>query len=98
MESTRSMIAHAGLPNSYWAEAVSTAAYLKNRTATTAFEKMMTPYELWYGKKPNLSNLRVFGCMTYTHIPDCLRTKLDKKAKKIEICRLRHQLYRVQTT
>ena len=69
-------IAHAGLPDSYWAEAVSTAAYLKNRTATTAFEKVMTPYERWYGKKPNLSNLRVFGCMAYAHIPDCLRRKL----------------------
>ena len=45
MESARSMIAHAGLPDSYWTEAVSTAAYLKNRTATTVFEKVMTPYE-----------------------------------------------------
>ena len=57
MESARSMIAHAMLPNTYWAEAVSTAVYLKNRTATTALEKVMTPYERWYGKIPNISNL-----------------------------------------
>ena len=83
MESARSMLAHAGLPHCYWAEAVSTAAYLKNRTATTAFEKVATPYERWYGRKPNISNLRVFGCMAYAHIPDSQRTKLDKKAEKM---------------
>ena len=31
MESARSMLAHAGLPDSYWAEAVTAAAYLRNR-------------------------------------------------------------------
>ena len=30
MESARAMIAHAGLSNEYWAEAVATAVYLKN--------------------------------------------------------------------
>ena len=29
MESARAMIAHAGLPNSYWGEAVATAAYVR---------------------------------------------------------------------
>lgn len=85
MESARSMMAHARLPNCFWAEAVSTAAYLRNRTATTAFEKMLTPYERWYGVKPNVSNLRVFGCMAYAHVPDSGRTKLDKKAEKLRL-------------
>ena len=31
MESARSLIAHACLPNSYWAEAVASAAYIRNR-------------------------------------------------------------------
>ena len=70
MESARSMLAHAGLPDSYWAEAVATAAYLRNRTPTTAFEEKKTPYERWYGKKLNLSHLKVFGCIAYAHIPD----------------------------
>ena len=70
MESARSMLAHAGLPDSYWAEAVATAAYLRNRMPTTALHQKVTPYELWYGRKPNLSHLRVFGCMAYAHIPD----------------------------
>lgn len=50
------MIAHAGLPNKYWAE----AAYVRNRIPTTAIEKHKTPYEQWYKRKPHL---KVFGCM-----------------------------------
>lgn len=83
MESARSMMAHAGLSDSYWAEAVATAAYLRNRIPTTAFREKMTPYERWYGRKPDLSNLKVFGCMAYAHIPDVQRQKLDKKAVKL---------------
>ena len=83
MESARTMIAHAGLPNSYWAEAVATAAYVRNRMPTTAIKNDQTPYELWYGRKPNVSHLRVFGCVAYTHVPDSERQKLDKKAVKL---------------
>jgi hypothetical protein len=35
---------------------------------------------LWYGKKPNLQHLRVFGCKAYVHIPDQKRPKLDAKS------------------
>ena len=82
-ESARAMIAHAGLPNNYWAEAIATAAYIRNRTPTTAFENDTTPYERWYGKKPDVTNLRVFGCIAYAHVPDAQRRKLDKKANKL---------------
>ena len=43
MESARSMIAHAGLPNRYWAEAVATVAYVRNRTPTTSIKEDKTP-------------------------------------------------------
>ena len=42
-----------------------------------------TPYLLWYGKKPNLEHIRVFGCVVYSHIPSENRKKLDKKAQKL---------------
>lgn len=41
-----------------------------------------TPAEIWYDKKPNLSNLRVFGCNAYSHLPKELRGKFDSKARK----------------
>ena len=64
MESARSMMAQAGLLERFWAEVVATAAYLRNRTPTRAL-KEKTPYEKRNGRKPDLSHLRVFGCMAY---------------------------------
>ena len=83
MESARSMLSHAGLSNRYWAEAVATAAYIRNRIPTAAIKEGQTPYERWYGKKPNVSHLKVFGCMAFAHIPDGQRQKLDKKSEKL---------------
>ena len=77
------MITHTGLTNPYWAEAVATAAYLRNRTTTSALQTNATHYELWYGRKPDISHLRVFGCIAYAHVPDSERRKLDKKAEKL---------------
>ena len=83
VESARAMIAHAGLPNCFWAEAVATAAYLRNRLPTSTFKNKITPYEKWYETKPNLSHLKVFGSVAYAHIPDQERKKLDQKAEKL---------------
>ena len=42
----------------------------------------MTPEERFIGKKPDVSHLKVFGCIAYVHVPDELRKKLDPKAEK----------------
>ena len=38
------------------------------------------PYELWFGKKPNLSFLKVLGCVAYVKKfqPDKLEPKSEK--------------------
>ena len=81
MEAAQSMISHARLTSNYWGEAVATVMYVCNCTATATTNR--TPYERWYGKKPDLSNLRVFGCTAYAHVPDAIRQTLDKKAEKL---------------
>ena len=45
MESARAMITHAELPNRYWAVAVATAAYIRNRVPTAAIKTCATPHE-----------------------------------------------------
>ena len=60
IEAARSVLFHAHLPLKFWAEAVSTVAYLRNRSPTSALGGK-TPYELYHNKKPDVSNLRVFG-------------------------------------
>ena len=84
VEAARSMISHAGLSKAYWAEAVATATYLRNRMVSSAIKSGITPYQLWYGKKPNLKHLRVFGCTVYSLIPDGEHKKLDEKAQKLQ--------------
>ena len=79
MESARSMIYHAGLPLDFWAEACNTAVYIRNRSPTTCL-KDKTPYECLFGKKPDISHLRVLGCKCFVHIPDSNRRKLDQKS------------------
>lgn len=82
IESAKAMLFHSGMSNMFWAEAVATAAYVRNRRPTRAIKDKVTPYEKWYGQKPNLSNLRVFGCVAFAHVPEVERGKLDKKAQR----------------
>ena len=81
VETTRAMLLDAKLSQKFWAEAVSTATYLRNRSPTTALQNS-TPHEAWHGSKPCVNHLRVFGSMTYVHIPKDERGKLDSKTKK----------------
>jgi len=72
------MLSHADLSNAYWAEAVVTSTYLHNRMVSVALKSGQTPYQLWFGQKPNLKQLRVLGCAVYyAHVPDGERKKLD---------------------
>lgn len=76
VESARSMLIHAKMPLKFWAEAVNTAVYLHNRSPTSAL-KDKTPFESWFGKKPNVSHFKVFGSVCFVHTPDHLRKKLE---------------------
>jgi hypothetical protein len=60
---------------------VGTACYLVNRSpASTLDEK--TPQEVWTGKEPSHTHLKVFGCDAYVHVRKENKSKLDKKAEK----------------
>ena len=80
-EVARAMLNEKKMPDYFWAEAVATAVYIMNRTPTAAVHGM-TPEEKYTGRKPDISHLKVFGCIAYVHIPNERRTKLDPKAKK----------------
>jgi len=72
------MLNEKNLPNYFWAEMVAIVVYIMNRTPITAVHGM-TPKEKFTGKKPDVSHLRVFGCIAYVHVPDGKRSKLDLK-------------------
>ena len=77
-ERARSMRLHAGLPKTFWADAVSTAAYLINRGLSVPMEFRL-PEEIWSSKEVKFSHLKVFGCIYYVHIDSHACSKLDAK-------------------
>ena len=62
LDMVRSMISLTDLPLSFWGYALETAAFTLNRAPSKSVETM--PYEIWFGKKPKLSFLKVWGCDT----------------------------------
>ncbi len=47
------------------------------RFASPASHSSQTPWELFFGRKPDVSGIRVFGSKAYVHVPKQLRRKLD---------------------
>jgi transposase InsO family protein len=80
MERTRAVLADAKLLKELWMEIAKTVVYLKNRSPTSALS--ITPYEAWFGTKPDLSHLRITGSPAYVHIPEEKRIKLDSHSIK----------------
>jgi len=77
----RSMLNRLDSPQFLWAEAVSAAVYIWNRILNKQCGEK-TPFEQVFGRKPNLSHLRVFGCNAYAHISEQFRKVFDSKTKK----------------
>ncbi|MCO5609434.1 hypothetical protein L7F22_063660 [Adiantum nelumboides] len=75
------MLNEGNLPKLYWAEVVNTSVHLMNMSPTEALTRL-TPEEAYSGIKPNVSTLKVFGCVAYMHIPDEKRRKLDVKSER----------------
>ena len=63
LDMVRSMMYLTDLPLSFWGYALETVAFTLKRAPSKSVET--TPYELWFGKKPNLSFLKIWGCDAY---------------------------------
>lgn len=102
-EKATTMLLASGLDKKFWSEAIQTANYIKNRSPTSAFGvqfKDMTPAEIWFNQKPDLSHLRIFGSECYNHIPANNRSKLEAKATKCLMLGYTHSIgsYRLWDT
>lgn len=82
MEAARSMLFQSKLPDSFWAEAVRHANFVINRV--TSQGSIETPFERFYGKKPEYDNIHVFGSPVYVLIPSVKRGKLSKRSEKMQ--------------
>ena len=52
-----------------------------NRSSTKSLEGK-TPYEMWSGKKPKVSHLRISGSIVHVKTPGALR-KLEDRSKQM---------------
>ena len=57
LDMVQSMMSLTDLPLSFWGYALETVAFTLNRAPSKSSE--MTPHELWFGKKPKMSFLKV---------------------------------------
>ncbi len=66
-------------PAEFWEHALEHAVNLQLRTA---LPERCTPYELTHGRRPNVLNLRIFGCEALAYIEKDKRKKLQPKVHK----------------
>ena len=78
LDMLRSMMSRTELPSSFWGYALNCAILILNKVPSKSVQQ--TPYEIWTGKKPGFSFLKIWGCWAYVkHLEG---TKLEPKSDK----------------
>jgi len=81
VEKARCMLITAGLNNNLWGAAIVTANYLRNLSPSAPLNNK-SPYEVYYGKLPKISHLKIFGCKAYPLDLDKNKDKFAPRSKK----------------
>ena len=71
------MLEKKSMPKFYWVIVVRMTVYIQNWIG-----EKVSAHELYFGRKPNISHLRVFGSTAYVHVPNEKWKKLEAKAEK----------------
>jgi len=76
----RSLLFISGLnPEQYWEDALIQSTHIQIRTA---LQGRCTPFELTYGRRPDVTNLRIFGCEALAYVEKGKRSKLQPKVER----------------
>ena len=76
-----SQLVHPEMPRCFWADALATTCYVRNRIPVCPLH--VAPHEKWYGNKPSVKHMRVFGCIAYALKPSPERKKMRVKSEKM---------------
>ena len=76
MDYARTLMIKKNIAIKYWKEAISTIVHNLKRVQLK--DSFKTPYELWYGYKPNVSYLKLFGSKCYI-LKDSRKGNFDVK-------------------
>ncbi|MCH83257.1 peptide transporter PTR2, partial [Trifolium medium] len=77
----RALLFQSSLPKFFWAHAIGHAVHIINRLPTP-FLSQKSPFEVLYNQLPDISNLKVFGCLAYAATLQSHRHKLDSRSRK----------------
>ena len=79
MSSVRCVMIESGLPAKFWGEATSYVTFVKNRVLSRTGK--VTPYEYWNNRKPDVTNIRIFGSRAFVRNP-LVFSKLDARSQE----------------
>ncbi len=82
LDLVRSMLHSRSIPKKFWAEALATAVYVRNRSISSSLPRYATPFHLWNETSPDVSHLRVFGCPCWYTVPRHRVQKLDPRSRQ----------------
>ena len=80
-ETARCLMIGSDISQGFWAEAISTANYLRNRCPSNSINGK-TPFELWFGRVPILNHLRSFGCKAIALNKSQTKGKFDARGRE----------------
>ena len=105
LDMSRTMLNTANLPYTLWAEAINTATHIRNRCTTRSLDRAtttegkcednITPEELWSGKKPDITYMKIFRCDAYALEKGGNRSKFDERATKCTLIGYERRGYRL---
>ena len=81
MEAVKTMIHDQDLPMCLWVEVAMETVYIHNRLSHSELG-FNTLEEMFTGKKPEVSLLKIFGCPVFIHISKEKRNKLEPFRKE----------------
>lgn len=84
MEMARCLLNDSKLPDNVWVEALQTANYLRNRCESRSLDKI-TPFEAFWGIKPSVKHLRIFGSSAVALKKGLNPNKLHPKGQECKI-------------
>ena len=77
----RAMLIDTNLPNWFWPFAIQTAVYIKNHIPHSILPPHITPFQLWYNRKPDLSYFCLFGSHCTSHILPTPSSKFQARSE-----------------
>src|SRR5882762_1903532 len=67
---------------SLWGEVLASFVHVSNCLPTASISKQTTPYQLWHGRKPDVSPFCIWGCLAYVHVQKDKRRSLGSHMQK----------------